>query len=286
MTQAHSLARNLIENLELHLEIVEYHAVSKHWQAYDIVSPFNRFFLITEGECWVKIDGEEFRPRQGQWLLLPAGRKLSFSALPGSALTKYWCHFTATVGELNLFHMLQLPWVIEPDNADVLHSLFDELIVAFACEDWNAPLRVRSLLYEIVMQYFSHCPNQLISWSTPAYMDRVKLAIRHIEEHLHEELSIARLAESAHFHPNYFIRIFKRMTGMTPVHYIQRARIRKAKLLLTSTRQPVGQIAAEIGMDVYYLSRIFKQHTGYSPSEYRGLLEDSPPASNERILPE
>lgn len=38
----------------------------------------------------------------------------------------------------------------------------------------------------------------------------------YIEEHLADNISVESLAGVAHFHPHYFIRYFRRLTGRSP----------------------------------------------------------------------
>jgi len=58
--------------------------------------------------------------------------------------------------------------------------------------------------------------------------------------------------------------------GETINHMIAKKRIRQAKLLLRNTEKSISEIAEAVGISNYnYFSRIFKKHTGISPSEYR-----------------
>ena len=93
--------------------------------------------------------------------------------------------------------------------------------------------------------------------------------LQYIEEHLAESLTLEQMAQIAHFHPNYFIRIFKQSTGLSPIQYVNRLRIEKAKHYLTFTPMSVSDIADKLGLEISYFSRMFKDHSGFSPSEYR-----------------
>jgi AraC-like DNA-binding protein len=58
---------------------------------------------------------------------------------------------------------------------------------------------------------------------------------------------------------------------MSPNQYIIKARIEKAKRLLSATERSIEQIADEVGMERFYFSRAFKQLTSFSPSQYRSV---------------
>ncbi|WP_445661396.1 helix-turn-helix domain-containing protein [Bacillus sp. FSL K6-3431] len=53
------------------------------------------------------------------------------------------------------------------------------------------------------------------------------------------------------------------------MQYVNRMRIDKAKMLLTSTGMSVTKISSEVGIESHYFSRLFKQQEGFSPSEFR-----------------
>jgi len=84
------------------------------------------------------------------------------------------------------------------------------------------------------------------------------------------------LAGIMHFHPNYFIKFFKRHMGTSPVHYIVRKRMEKSKLLLNLKDASITEIAEAAGFnDVSHFSKAFKNHTGFSPTEYRRMVNKS-----------
>lgn len=54
---------------------------------------------------------------------------------------------------------------------------------------------------------------------------------------------------------------------MTPVEYIHKLRMDRARLYLESGAMTVGEIAAAVGIeDVAYFSRLFKKRMGVPPS--------------------
>ncbi len=78
------------------------------------------------------------------------------------------------------------------------------------------------------------------------------------------------IAATANLTPNYFHRAFKQILGLTPYDYMLKKRLNKAKGLLTSTDLPISQIAELSGYEnSYYFSRIFKKHSGKTPSQVR-----------------
>lgn len=67
-----------------------------------------------------------------------------------------------------------------------------------------------------------------------------------------------------------FHRRFRRATGHTPLRYVQRLRVERAKDLLESSDLSVDEVAWRVGYgDCAYFRRLFKRVTGLSPAVYR-----------------
>ena len=81
---------------------------------------------------------------------------------------------------------------------------------------------------------------------------------------------IEQLAEQSRVSFAHFTRCFREETGVSPMQYLQEARIRKAMTLLLNTGKSVEEIAAETGFSSgNYFGKVFRHHMGISPSAYR-----------------
>lgn len=83
---------------------------------------------------------------------------------------------------------------------------------------------------------------------------------------------IQSIYEGIPFSKPYFTALFKQSTGMTPLQYLTDKRMENACRLLSQKEQmhlSIGEIAEMCGYnDIYYFSRIFKKHTGLSPTAW------------------
>jgi len=107
---------------------------------------------------------------------------------------------------------------------------------------------------------------------TPTTRDqrRITNALRHIEAHCEEALSLDALAGQAAMSPYHFLRTFRALVGMTPHQYVLRTRLHRAALLLRRTELPVAGIAFDCGFgDLSTFNRRFKRVMGTNPSDYR-----------------
>lgn len=94
--------------------------------------------------------------------------------------------------------------------------------------------------------------------------------VRCLTRDLQSPPSLAELAAAFHFSENYLIRIFREAMGITPHAYVGAARIRKAKLLLSTSNITADRVAYECGFaDYAHFYRMFHKETGCSPKRYR-----------------
>lgn len=69
---------------------------------------------------------------------------------------------------------------------------------------------------------------------------------------------------------DYLTRLSKRELGISSWDYLDRYRVRQAKVLLESTSDSIRAIAQQVGFkDQTYFSRVFSKLTGLSPRAYR-----------------
>ncbi|SNZ10588.1 two component transcriptional regulator, AraC family [Terribacillus aidingensis] len=91
-----------------------------------------------------------------------------------------------------------------------------------------------------------------------------------IQNHLQDSITIEQVAGHVYMNPTYFCAYFKKHTNETVLHYVTKQRLELAKQLLEDTDEKVAEVSEAVGyQDQKYFTKIFKKHTGFSPSEYR-----------------
>jgi two-component system response regulator YesN len=112
--------------------------------------------------------------------------------------------------------------------------------------------------------------NHFHKWQNQYTSNAVSRAIRYIEEHYAEQLSLQQVASHVHLNAAYFSHLFKKETGRSFVNFLIDVRMDKAKQLLCNTDLNVTEVSGMIGYDLpNYFAKLFKQSTGLSPKEYR-----------------
>jgi len=106
--------------------------------------------------------------------------------------------------------------------------------------------------------------------------------IAYMERHYQEKLALRDLAVRAHLSPNHFIRTFKQHYGSTPMRYLNRLRIERARELLRGSGRDMTDIALSCGFgDSNYFARVFKAVEGLTPREYRTQMGSHPASGVE-----
>ena len=132
-------------------------------------------------------------------------------------------------------------------------------------------MKALSLFEENRAKMMSIFYNILHRLSTESSVHNVILpALRYIESNYQNpKLSNAELAEQCNISEVYFRKIFTETYKTTPKQFIVDIRINKAKQLLSDGFLNIGAVAEECGFsNQYHFCRLFKEKTGFTPSEY------------------
>ena len=109
------------------------------------------------------------------------------------------------------------------------------------------------------------------------YAKPVTQCISYIENHLHEPIRIATLAEVTGLNSTYLSTLFKKETGQTVSGYVLARRMEAAENMLKFSSFSYAEIAAILAFSSQsHFIRVFKQETGYTPREYRNQFFVTP----------
>lgn len=261
--------KSYLTGLQLHVAVAEYTKVPVTWVDDDYTPDVNKLYYIQEGEGYIKVGDRKYYPKPGDLCLLPADVIQSYGTINTNTFGKYWCHFTAKLDNFNLFHVIETPTIIRVSDHPALKVKFEHLIYHHKSDEWTADLHVQATFLEILAMFLEHAEQVKINTPATSSFEKMNVLFTYIEEHLAENITVNTLAQLVHFHPNYFIRMFKNATGLSPIQYVNRKRMDKARQLLSFTSLSVSAVAESLGMDATYFSRLFKEYTALSPSDYR-----------------
>ncbi|HID8535702.1 TPA: helix-turn-helix transcriptional regulator [Stenotrophomonas maltophilia] len=103
----------------------------------------------------------------------------------------------------------------------------------------------------------------------PQQAAALQRALRYVDEHLSQPLRVTELAAAACVSRFHLVRLFRTGTGASPLRYVRRRRIERARQLLPGAQLPMSRLAQQLGFfDQSHFVRSFRAETGCSPGQY------------------
>jgi AraC family transcriptional regulator, arabinose operon regulatory protein len=100
---------------------------------------------------------------------------------------------------------------------------------------------------------------------------RITWIVDYVHREMSRPLSIDALAALVNLSPSRFRALFLAQTGAAPLRYVQRIRLRRARLLVERTFLSVKEVMALVGYnDPSHFARDFRREHGAPPSAFRG----------------
>jgi len=227
---------------------------------------------VIGGSGTVEMDGSVLHMKPGELLYaepgtciggLSRGEPFAFVALFFRALQFVPLEDgTMSVSAASMHHPLfakgHLPVQASPD----IGQMFEEIYRNSLKDDpFSLRLQLERLLHGLM---------QALTSPPAREEDGIERSIRFMKEKLAEKLDLMALAEAAGLKPDTYSRLFKKRTSDSPVEYLNRMRLDKAKELLEQEVCRVKEVSAAVGFSSeFYFSRMFNRTVGISPSLYR-----------------
>ncbi len=145
-------------------------------------------------------------------------------------------------------------------------------------------LLIKSLLLKLLVivgrAFTAHLNEEGTSVIYRRYREDIFGALRYIDEHYNEKLSVPDVAQLFALSPSYFRYLFKSITMQTFVEYLNNIRVIKACELLCTTGKRVLDISLDTGFNnIKHFNEVFKQATGLTPLQYRRQNQKAAPDS-------
>jgi AraC-like DNA-binding protein len=261
------------------------------WNWQQVNSPFTRIYLVTEGEARLHLLSKTVELRPRHLYIVPAYTIHSYECR-GVFIHFYLHIYEGYKNETNVFEMFDFPVEVEANDTD--YRLFEEMCHSYpeACLPESNPqaydntttftdyakrynaltlgqkMRLRGTMLMLFSRFMQRATPRV--WTSNERMTKV---LAYIQNHLYDNIDVDVLAGIACVNKCYFIRLFKRELGQSPLRYINQKKTEKAQLLLLTADIPVKEVAYELGFfDLSYFIRLFKKNVGMTPQEYRASM--------------
>lgn len=137
---------------------------------------------------------------------------------------------------------------------------------------------IKSNLYSIIVLMLRNHIKSTITNKQYIYKNRnlenINKIIKYIEDRYNEDITLDELADFLNFNRYYFCRLFKGITGMSPVKFINNYRVHQAISLMQNSTLTISQISSQVGFNnSNYFTKVFSEVTNETPSSYLGKLK-------------
>ncbi len=260
---------------------------------------FSQFHLVTGGNCYLKVEGQNISLEKGDIVIFPKGaahqikdKKRGACRSGMEVVTEIMSGGRPFESEGEQVHLIcghyEMDWELShpvfenlPDYVivksndygrfDLIYSIFELLL-----DEWNqkrpgfqiVSLRLAEILFiSIIRHYYTHQAESTINLFKDEAIYKV---VDFIHRELNTVLNIEKLARHAGLSRTLFIERFKQSVGATPLQYIINWRMTKAKYLLKTTDLSLAEVGAQVGYSSEAsFQRVFKGMFGVTPGTVR-----------------
>ncbi len=245
---------------------IEFYRVDKNHPQYHMQTHWHKdieLIRVTRGFLNVQIGDTPYSLTSGDSIYIPGG--IAHGAEPDD------CDYECIVFSPAILYATQkirtilkskIICAVKFTKNDDINFIFE----SFAKRDSGYEFEIISAIYKIA--YYA-LQNQDTPINNVEYrVDKIKPSILYIEENFSSSISLTELARECSMSANYFCKVFKDVTGQTPVEYMTTYRIEAACEMLLSGIS-VTDTAYDCGFnDLSYFINVFKRYMGISPKQY------------------
>jgi len=221
--------------------------------------------IVESGELTACISGKEYIVYPGQILLINCYEPHSYKSLVKTTIS--WIHFDGNMSKDFYEAIINSKGnILTPQNLQPIKSLCHKIIESMnesknKCSEGDYSLMIHTLLNLMLTSENT----QIIGNS-----ENFQKVLSYINDHFSENISIDELAAIAGLTSYYFLRAFKKKTGVTPHQFIIDTRLSSAKYYLSSTDMSISDIAEKVGFsDESAFCQSFKKKNSTTPLKYR-----------------
>lgn len=155
------------------------------------------------------------------------------------------------------------------NNRELANSI--NRLISISMEDDVAKDALADLSLKFLLLRIIQTQNLVIAHENPTSQKlRFAPVLDYIQKNLSEKISVDKLARVGGMSETQFYKAFKSFFGITPVAFILKERVERAKQLLADPDITIAEVCYQAGFNnVNYFIRQFKRLEGITPSNYR-----------------
>ncbi|MBR5739319.1 MAG: helix-turn-helix transcriptional regulator [Lachnospiraceae bacterium] len=203
----------------------------------------------------------------GSVMLFEPGREQDFSAIREFKIS--YVHFTVRKDEMDSFR-LPIMEVFYPEEEGLVNQYIDQINKEFNTRDFLFEYEMDSLLRNLFVRLSRSIHARKIEEENNTSLYNLFCQARYMMlSNCEKEWASTNMPEMVSLKRSQFYKYYTEFFGISPMADLNRARIEKAKSMLTNEDVNVTDVAAAVGYSsIHHFSRTFKDHTGFSPLQY------------------
>lgn len=254
-----------------------YLTVSPTWCYSDEKTECCNLVLICGGEGLFTCNNQQYIVKEGDIVFFPAGVKRIMQSNGGTLMFRS-INFTYCFVEEKQHQWVtenhKLPFEFIRHIADQslfrrIEHLFIQIQKYYMIQREICSFHMRYYATELIHLLLTDNKNN-VSFSEQNMVDQ---SVQYMSAHFKEKITLEELAELSGKSISHYGKIFKKITGVSPIEYLLSIRISYAKRLL-ETGFSITETAQMSGFaSLYYFSKAFKKKEYISPSEYINIFK-------------
>jgi AraC family transcriptional activator of pobA len=230
--------------------------------------------LVTEGSIVASSGFDNYTVEQNAMIVIPAGQITSLSFMSEN-IEGFYLHFSdeyLSHAKVDLSKWLIRP-VIKFENAESEHLIM--LLKRMQKLNENeANADMIKLYLATFLAEMEQSSDFRLRINFPAH-ERLTMEFKKLlNYHITKDKSVRFYASELNVTPNHLNKSVKLTLDRSASALIDEMLILEAKVLMQKNNLSISEIAFEIGVeDVSYFGRFFKKHTGFTPTEYRKMID-------------
>ena len=257
--------------------------VSCHW--HDEIE----ILVVTNGRAQVHINNRSYDVQKGSIIFIPPAHLHYMTGIEGVPFDFFAVVFHENLLNSSVNDIIQQKYIDIVKKSELFFpecinpskewekELSDSLLRirdVFERKESAFQLLVKSAIYNIWYLLYTHSDKDALS-SSRSEEYRVTLTksiIEYIKTNYDAVISVPELSKIYSVSEGHLCRVFKAMTKMSIVEYINFYRISKSRELLRTTGKDIGEIAGMTGFNnISYYNKIFRRYMHMTPSQYRKM---------------
>jgi AraC-like DNA-binding protein len=249
--------------------------------------PIFDMIIVNSGMFFIEEEGIHYQLQEGSLLVLEPNHQHRGVQQSSNHTEIFWIHFKHPFPVKKLSNQ-DIAWStlitqktdqdLEPAeqymyipkytrlDMNIILPTLRKLVALHTKFSYQNALHIQALQTELFLSLQSIARTQ----HRPRSLDISDAVIEYLSQTYTQPITALKIEKELNFNFDYLSRCVKKHTGLSPIQYLQRVRIKEAKEMLMHSNEPINAIADKVGIPNYnYFIRLFKKIEGITPGSYR-----------------